>query len=145
MNTIENGKPVEVRYFGVTERIYSLIREKCSLELPPFDSLSTESELRKQFKVRRQEPKPAKDSSKVEIASNVYGKASNNVRAEGRFFEDHCAHCGKELGLMSVKSAGSGNHYCTMFCMGVVEPNQRPSDPRLELEPLDELERSRCL
>lgn len=142
MDRIEDGKKVEVRYLCMTERVYALIRENCGIELPPFEKLSTEKNLATKFAhMGEKKKRPVKDLSKPLKDSKRCGKDSKKKsnRAEGFPNALLCYSCGKELGVMTVKSPDTGNKYCSISCMTYVEPDQKPDDSKLELAPQDEI------
>ena len=129
---------------GVTESVYSLIRENCKIELPSFDKLSTEKDLLGLFTHKGEkkkapapkESKPLKDSNRCGVDSK---KGTKKNRAEAFPNATNCYACGHELGVMTVKSPSTGNKYCSIECMAYVEPDQKPQERGLELQPQDEI------
>jgi hypothetical protein len=146
METIEDGKKVEVHYMGVTKNVYSLICENCNLDLPSWEKLPTEKDLTELFTHKGEQKKrpagkkskPLKDSKRCSKDST---KGTTAKRAEGNQNAILCYGCGHELGDMVVKSPATGNKYCSISCMAYVEPDQKPDDPGLELAPQDEIDK----
>lgn len=134
-------KKVEVRYFGTSEAVFSLIRERCSdFELPTWDNLPGEKELVKRFthkSGKKKKPAPSKEkclSGSKSIAPDSKAKAKPQ-KIKGLDNNKNCYSCGKELGSVVVKSSATGKKYCSVGCMTYIEPGQKPDDPKLELDP----------
>jgi hypothetical protein len=131
------SKKVVVRYFGVSEAVFSLIREKCNdFDLPEWKNLPTDVELEKRFthkSEKKKKPVPKKSKCLSDSKCNA-GDSKKKVRPQkikGLDNNLNCYSCGKELGNVVMKSSETGQKYCSVECMAYIEPDQGSGDSKL--------------